>query len=60
MFAAAGVLSGAALLRWGGERGTGLLLLAVAVSFAFLFSDVRALAVLDPAENRCLDEGNNP
>jgi hypothetical protein len=41
MFAVGGVLSGAGLARWGGQPGTGLLLLALVVNVSFLVWDVR-------------------
>lgn len=43
MFAVGGVLSGAGLSRWGGQPGTGLLLLALVVNVSFLAWDVRRM-----------------
>lgn len=40
MFGVGGVLSGAGLARWGGQPGTGMLLLALVVNISFLAWDV--------------------
>jgi hypothetical protein len=41
MFVVGSVLSGAGLVRWGGQPGTGLLLLALVLNVSFLGWDVR-------------------
>ncbi len=43
MFGIGGVLSGAGLARWGGQPGTGLLLLVLVVNVSFLAWDVRRM-----------------
>jgi hypothetical protein len=43
LFGVGSVLSGAGLARWGGQPGSGLLLLALVVNLSFLAWDVRAL-----------------
>src|SRR5262249_43084155 len=55
MFASSGVLSSVALFKWAGHAGTGVFILAIAVSVALLWNDLRTL----PQPNSSQFQGND-